>query len=80
MANDDVIEDRTKHEFYVELTNLVNRFSRENGSGTPDYIVANYLVDCLDNFNKSIKLRENWYGREQDPRFGTPVKGITPNG
>jgi hypothetical protein len=49
--------------FEKELEKLVNRFSMENGSDTPDYIIAHYLTDCLIAFNKNVKRREHWYGR-----------------
>src|SRR3990167_8887537 len=44
--------------FEKELMNLINRFSMENGSYTPDYILAGYLIACLDAFNKTACLRE----------------------
>jgi len=68
--------DRNRHEFFVELTNLVNRYSMENGSGTPDYLIADYMLNSLDSFNRMTKFRENWYGRAQDPKFGTPEGGL----
>jgi hypothetical protein len=37
----------------------------ENGSDTPDFILAEYLTGCLDTWNKSVKHREKWYGREK---------------
>lgn len=61
-------------DFMSELTALLNRHSRENGSGTPDYILAEYLWGCLAHFNAAVNRREAWYGREQDQRFGTPVE------
>jgi hypothetical protein len=49
--------------FEEELEDLINRHSKENGSDTPDFILANYLVGCLENYNKTLKRREKWYGR-----------------
>lgn len=49
-------------DFQEELTSLINRYSLENGSNTPDFILAQYLVDCIGNFNKTMKRRETWYG------------------
>jgi len=37
-------------EFEKELTNLINKYSIENGSNTPDYILARYLIRSLQNF------------------------------
>jgi len=50
-------------EFEQELRSLLNKYSKENDSNTPDYILAKYLVGCLEAFNKSVNIREEWYGR-----------------
>ena len=50
-------------EFEKELTELLNRHSAENGSDTPDFILAVYLMDCLLAYNCALKKREKWYGR-----------------
>lgn len=52
-------------EFNIELTSLLNRYSKENGSDTPDFILANYLIGCLKTFNYAQNEREKWYGREK---------------
>lgn len=59
--------------FEQELTTLINKFSIENGSGTPDYVIAHYLMGCLNTFESTVGFRERWYGRPQD-QFGMPVK------
>lgn len=59
-------------DFEQELQSLLNRNCKENGSGTPDFILANYMSDCLSAFNAATNRREAWYGREQD-QFGMPV-------
>ncbi len=51
-------------DFHSQLTHLLNSNSRENGSDTPDYILADYMVDCLAAFDKTLQARERWYGRE----------------
>ena len=51
--------------FRVELETLINRHSKENGSNTPDFILADYLVDCLNIFDKTMQVRDKWYGKEQ---------------
>jgi len=50
-------------DFRKELENLVNKYSRENGSDTPDFILARYLENALNNFDAAVKEREEWYGR-----------------
>ena len=49
-------------DFVSELTSLLNRHSKENGSGTPDFILAEYLWGCLSHFNAAVNRREAWYG------------------
>lgn len=49
--------------FEKELRNLINRYSQENGSDTPDFILAEYLNNCLKIFNDTLTKREKWYGR-----------------
>ena len=47
----------------VEIQQALNRNSAENGSDTPDYVLACYLVDCLNAYDKAVAERERWYGR-----------------
>lgn len=53
--------------FIRELQNIINRYSKENGSNTPDFILAQYLENCLETFNITIQQRETWYGRDSRP-------------
>ncbi len=47
-----------------EIESAINRYSLESGSDTPDFILAEYLTDCLKTFNKAVCAREKWYSRE----------------
>jgi len=49
--------------FERELTELLNRYSQENRSGTPDFILAAYLINCLATWNAGVNARERFYGR-----------------
>jgi len=49
--------------FVKELENLINKYNMESGSDTPDFMLANYLMECLENYNNVLKCREKWYGR-----------------
>ena len=40
----------------------VNRHSAENGSDTPDFVLAEYLTDCLAAFDKAVRRRREWHG------------------
>lgn len=49
--------------FRVELQKLINRESRENGSNTPDFILTEYLAQCLVAFDLAVQARDRYYGR-----------------
>lgn len=49
-------------EFREELKALINTYSLENESDTPDFILAQYLVECLAAFNTAVRHRD-----EQSP-------------
>lgn len=50
-----------------EIAAILNKHSKENGSNTPDWILAEYLLMCLDTFDGAVNARETWYGRKQHP-------------
>lgn len=50
-------------DFEKELKQLINRYSIENESDTPDFILAQYVRVCLNAFNEASNAREKWYGR-----------------
>jgi len=54
-------------EFRGQLENLINAHSLENGSNTPDFILAEYLTDCLRAFDKASKRRTEWYQPVEEP-------------
>jgi hypothetical protein len=51
-------------EFRQKLQVLINQHSMENGSNTPDFILAEYLDDCLQVFDKAMFRRAKWYKGE----------------
>ena len=56
-----------EQEFERELAGLINRYSLENGSNTPDFIIARYLVSCLKALNATIQTRSVWYAGQRPP-------------
>ena len=50
--------------FEQELEALINRHSMEGASNTPDFILAQYLLACMEAFAATVKAREKWYGRD----------------
>ncbi len=68
------IEEQTKEEtqpdapdLRSELISLLNRYSRENISNTPDFILRDYIWDALEAFERGIKRRDKWYGIHPEP-------------
>jgi hypothetical protein len=51
----------------VRIEQELNRASAENGSNTPDFVLAEYLTDCLAAFDKATKARDAWYGMAPRP-------------
>ena len=47
-----------------DIERLINSHCRENKSNTPDFILAEYLMDCLKAFEKTSNAREKWYGKK----------------
>jgi len=43
--------------FIKELTELINKHSIENISNTPDFVLADYIVGCLQVFECAVKQR-----------------------
>jgi hypothetical protein len=46
----------------------INSPSAENGSDTPDFILAEYLTDCLAAYDKAVVAREKWHERPELPK------------
>lgn len=47
-------------DFKRELADLINKYSLENLNDTPDFILAEYLTDCLFSFSNIIQKRTKW--------------------
>lgn len=82
-------------DFRKAIERAINRHSMERGSNSPDFLLAQYLTDCLAAFDKALTRREAWYGRTtedkqetfRDPHTGAavlvdhvlPSDSVTPN-
>ena len=53
-----------KEQIIRELAQVINRNSLENESDTPDFILAEYLYNCLMTFNQASNARLSWYAGE----------------
>lgn len=47
-------------EFSRELSSVINRFSMENPSGTPDFILGDLLTSVLASYNDAVQKRAEW--------------------
>ena len=57
--------------FQKDLEELLNKYSMEIGSNTPDFVLAEYLMDCYHSFNKAVNSRQQWYSRDEKPLLDT---------
>ena len=63
-------------DFRSDLESLINRHSKENGSNTPDFILAEYLVSCLLAFDTAAHKRDQWY---DDPKSPSLEPSVAPD-
>ena len=52
--------------FEKELEQIINKYSKEQDSNTPDFILAQYLNSCLHAYNEALKARTKRYSPEID--------------
>lgn len=57
-------------DFTGELQALCNRYSLENVSDTPDFILAGYINGCLRAFNEATWRRDDFHGFKPWPKSG----------
>lgn len=50
--------------FENELSSLLNKYSLENNSGTPDFLLASFLVQCLKAWEETTISRDAWHSPE----------------
>lgn len=61
-----------------EIVSVLNRNSAENASGTPDFVLGEFLLGCLNAFDEAVALRERWYGREDESLAGSTSDVAAP--
>ena len=57
-------------EFEKDLTILINKHSIESESDTPDFVLAKYLVKCLQAYESTVVKRDEWYYDEKPEELG----------
>jgi len=60
--------------FQQELISLLNKNSKENDSDTPDFILAEFIMDALNSFNNAVNARTTWYDKAEEFKGITPIK------
>ncbi|MCK5611411.1 hypothetical protein KAR91_56595 [Candidatus Pacearchaeota archaeon] len=45
--------------FRTDLQHLINRHSLEQASDTPDFVLAEYLENCLEAFDRAVNRRDS---------------------
>lgn len=67
--------------FAEDLRAVLNRHNAESAIGnTPDFILAEYLVECLTILGSAITKRDVWYGINPYPGSGVHVAPEAPAG
>lgn len=56
-------------DFQKELMTLLDRYCIENESDTPDFILSQYMRECLNSYNVATLARDRWYN------FDTTING-----
>ena len=56
-------------QLHKDLTYVMNGW--ENGSNTPDFLLADFLIECFYAFEKTSRAREDWYGYPHVPGVGS---------
>jgi hypothetical protein len=62
--------------FEEKLREIINQFSIEAESNTPDFILAQYMEGCLNAFNAAVKRRDGWYNFKPFDNFPASVNTI----
>ena len=55
---------KTRDDLVKTIAGILNSCSRESCSNTPDFILAEVMVQSLEVFERRTRARERWHGRE----------------
>ena len=53
-----------------EIMIAINKHSAENKSNTPDFILAQFLMTCLNAFDHAVEMRDRWHSNEAIKKGG----------
>ena len=54
-------EEYIRPTFEEALKTLINQYSKENDSNTPDYLLANFLNEVLISYSATLRARDKWF-------------------
>lgn len=64
--------------FYKDFENLLNRHGKDNETHTPDYLLTDYLIGCLDNYkitiDKNITWHSDWENKDIVEKYKNALK------
>ena len=69
-----------RQSFQNALRGLINSYSMENESDTPDYVLAQYVLGCLNAFTAATRERDRWHnykGISDESKATLRVPGTT---
>ena len=72
VSNDDPFKE-VKSGLGFMIREQINIHSREENSNSPDFVLAQFLMDCLNAFEKGINRRDHFLGYEIPPKPQTEV-------
>lgn len=62
-----------KEQLFEEIRKVINRNGLDTKSDTPDFILAEMVLDFIVAYSKAVKGRDNWFG--YDPWDNEPLRG-----
>lgn len=71
ISDEEIVPEAPNSELRSEIKAALNRHSAENGSNTPDHILADYLLACLAAYDAAVLARARWFGRIDEPGRGS---------
>lgn len=70
--------DQRRAHWMEALRRAVNACSRESGSNTPDFVIAEMLASLLEAYDRATRARDSWYGLALSPKNLIQAPGAEP--
>jgi hypothetical protein len=55
-----MIEPKAREPFRIALQHLLNSYSKDNETNTPDYVLTEYLLACLNAYSEAVHM-SRWH-------------------